>query len=198
MVAPARLTPGIIAIAWQKPMPSAVVIGMLSMLRKRGRGAMRSITRIAMPPTTRLTQTTQGENSTDLMKYVEDRAEHGSRQEGENHGQREAPRGGIARQPDQDLPQPAEGKGHDGQDRAELDHHIEDGVMKPQQIADQDQMAGGGNRQELGETLDRAEDQGRNRVVIHEIPRTKVPRRGLRERGGTGKSSSRAFPMTAS
>ena len=93
------------------------------------------------------------------------------------------------------MPEPAEIEHHDRQDGAQLDHHVKDLVdlvLEVQEIAGEDQMAGGGNRQKLGEALDRTEDQGRYRIVIHEILKRagrKAWRRGLRERKRPGKGS---------
>ena len=50
-----------------------------------------------------------------------------------------------------------------GEDGAGLDHHLKDFglvVVEVQQIGGQDQMAGGGNRQELSQAFDNAEDHG--------------------------------------
>ena len=62
IVAPARDTPGIIETVWQRPMPSAVAGGTSAVSWKRGRCAMRSISRMITPPTSSATATTQGEN----------------------------------------------------------------------------------------------------------------------------------------
>ena len=88
---------------------------------------------------------------------------HRGRQESQDHGDREAPCAGIRRQADQHFPKPTEEKHHDGQNGSELDHHVEhlaEVVLKAEQLAGKDQMAGRGDRQKFGETLDGAEDQG--------------------------------------
>jgi hypothetical protein len=56
----------------------------------------------------------------------------------------------------------------DRQDRAELDddvEHLPPRVIIPQQRTRQDQVAGGGHRQEFGDTLDNPEDDGGNQIV---------------------------------
>jgi hypothetical protein len=67
MVAPERETPGTMAMHCMKPMASAVLARMPSVLVMVGAGLMRSMTRMAMPPTMRAMATTLGLNKAVLM-----------------------------------------------------------------------------------------------------------------------------------
>ena len=68
IVAPARETPGIIARIWQQPMPKARRSRMSSTNSTRGGGAHALDQEDQKAADTRLTATTQGENSTSLMR----------------------------------------------------------------------------------------------------------------------------------
>ena len=83
IVAPERETPGIIATAWQRPICSAVAAGSRSTAWWRGSGRMRSISRMAKPPRTSVVTTTQGLNSTLLMKPWANAPDHHRRDEAE-------------------------------------------------------------------------------------------------------------------
>ncbi len=79
------------------------------------------------------------------------------------------PRARIFRQVDQDLPEAGKIENHYGEDRAQLDEHIEgspERVLQPQGLAGQQQMAGGRHRDEFGQALDDAE-QHSHQPVMH-------------------------------
>ncbi len=78
------------------------------------------------------------------------------------------PRAWIFRQVDQDLPEPGEIENHHRQDRAQLDEHIEgspEGLLQPQGLAGQQQMAGGRHRDEFRQALDDAQDHSHQPVM---------------------------------
>ena len=69
----------------------------------------------------------------------------------------------------QDAEQPAEIDHDDGKDGAELDQHLEHpaGAVEAEEMAEQQEVGGGGNRQELGKAFDDAEDQRHKKTLIH-------------------------------
>jgi hypothetical protein len=85
--------------------------------------------------------------------------DHRCGQEGHQHRQHEVARARIARQVEQDAHQLAEVDGQNGQDGAELDQHLEGlaGRLEAQEMAGQQDVAGGGNGDELGQALDQPE-----------------------------------------
>ena len=60
IVAPERLTPGIIARHWMRPTPMTVLSGISATPTMSVRFTSFSITRMAMPPTMKATATTSG------------------------------------------------------------------------------------------------------------------------------------------
>ena len=164
MVAPERDTPGIMARHWQKPTNSAVFESMSSTDLMRGRCAKRSMIRMAMPPTMNATATTIGLSSSALMYLCSGDADHGRRQEGHDDGRREAhaPAARAAITPPIVAKILARVEHAHGEDRAELDHDLEDLAgrsLEMQQLLGEDDVAGRGDRQELGEALDEADQR---------------------------------------
>lgn len=100
---------------------------------------------------------------------VQQEAERGGGQEGQEHGEGETAGGRIGRQADEHLPQPGEIQGDDRQDRPELDHDRE-GLPAvgggAQEFAGEEEVARGGDRDELGQPLDQAQDDG-DQPVAH-------------------------------
>ena len=90
------------------------------------------------------------------------RADDRGGQERNQDARDEMLRTAIARQADQHLPEPAEIDAQDRQDRAELDQHLEGlaGGFEAEKVAGQQDVPGGGNRNELGQTLQNAEQCG--------------------------------------
>ncbi len=98
-----------------------------------------------------------------LDGLAEQQAEDGQRQKGDEQVEHETPRDHIARQAGHHAGDPGPVFPADGEYGAGLDDDFEQlaaFVIKMQQIAGQDQMTGAGNRQELGQPLDDAENQG--------------------------------------
>jgi hypothetical protein len=94
----------------------------------------------------------------------QDEAEHGRREEGDQHVADEPPRHGVAlEQAFEHRPEGAPVEDDDRQDRAELNDDVERRPfvrVEPEQVGGEDQMAGRGDGQEFGDALDDAEDQG--------------------------------------
>ena len=150
--------------------------------RTRGNGRIRSISRIRKPPTIRLIATTQGENSTSLIKRCSNTPADRRRQKRNDDVRDKALRRRIGQQPGQRVEQALAVDPADGQDRAELDHDLENLAArsgKPDQLGGEDQMAGRGDRQKLGQSLDDAEDDGGNEQgvehVVIGLPRSAAP-----------------------
>ena len=112
--------------------------------------------------------TIQGVNSTLLMKSCASVADDRGGQERDQHAEDEAARSGIARQRHRDRHSLREIDRQDGQDRAELDQHheglAEGVVVEAEEVLEQQQMAGRRDRQELGQPLDHAENDGLEEV----------------------------------
>jgi hypothetical protein len=88
----------------------------------------------------------------------------------------------IGQQPGQRVEQALAINPADGQDGAELDHDLENRAPRPgepDQFGGEDQMAGRGDRQKLGYSLDDAEDDGGNEQgvehVVIGLPRSAAP-----------------------
>ncbi len=88
----------------------------------------------------------------------------------------------IGQQPGDGAEQPFAVDPAHRQDRAELDHDLEDLAARsgePDQFGGEDQMAGRGDRQKLGHTLDDAEDDGGSEQgvehVLSGLPRSAAP-----------------------
>jgi hypothetical protein len=97
-----------------------------------------------------------------LDRLAEDQAEHGQRQEGDADVEHEAPRRRVAAQARQHAGRSGAVFPADGQHGGGLDHDQEQLaalVVELEQVAGEDQVAGGGDGQELGEAFDQAEDQ---------------------------------------
>ena len=166
IVAPERDVPGISANACASPTFSASVQRIASMSSMRttpgARRCRRSTQRMTSAPATNASATGIGANSTALIALPNSRP---STAAGTNAiatltakrcatGCREEP-GEHARETRAELPA-------DGEDRAGLDDDLEHlGVIAgvAEQRAGDDQMSGRRDRQELGETLDDAEDE---------------------------------------
>ena len=90
------------------------------------------------------------------------RADDGRRQEGDQDADDEMPGQPVMRQIEQHLPQAAEIDAQDGEDGAELDQDLEGlaGRMEAEEMAGEQDMAGRGDRYELGQPLQQAEQQG--------------------------------------
>ena len=98
-----------------------------------------------------------------LDDVVQERTQDRRREEGHDDREREAARTRIVRQADQRSPQPAEIEHADGEDGAELDDDLEDVGQRLRQTDDavgEDQVAGRGDGQKLGQALDDAENGG--------------------------------------
>ena len=106
-----------------------------------------------------------------LDEAVADRADDRRRQERDQHADDEAACRLIAEHGGRDAPKPPEIDGQDRQNGAELDQHheglAESVVVEAEETLDQQQMPGRGHRQELGQTLDDAEDEGLEKVESH-------------------------------
>ncbi len=119
-----------------------------------------------------------------MIDLVEREAEHGGGQERHDEIDGEALRAGVAEDSAQDRDEPRPELPADGEDRAGLDHDLERlrllaGVARER--AGDDQVAGGGDRQEFGEALDDAEQQrGDERGLVQEAGRKK--KAGMRSR----------------
>jgi hypothetical protein len=98
-----------------------------------------------------------------LDEIVRQRADDGGRQEGDQDAGDKAPGARIAWQVDQHFPQPGEIDADDGQDGAELDDDLEDlsGRLEAEEMAEQQDVAGRGDRDEFGQPFDEAEQNGR-------------------------------------
>ena len=111
-------------------------------------------------------------NSTRLDEIVRQRADDRRRQEGDQDAEHEAPRPrGRAAGRAAIFQQPAEIDGEDRQDRAELDQHLEGlaGRFEAEEMAGQQDMAGRRDRDELGQPLEQAEQQGfDDRLIFHD------------------------------
>lgn len=82
-----------------------------------------------------------------LDEAVQQRADHGRRQEGDEHADDETPRRGVAEDAQGDIEQAAEIDQRDRQDRAELDQHLEGLAIgfEAEEMAEQEQMPGRGD-----------------------------------------------------
>ena len=97
-------------------------------------------------------------------------ADDGRRQEGDQDAEHEVPGQPVVRQVAQHLPQPAEIDAEDGKDGAELDQDLEGlaGRFEAEKMAGKQDMAGRGNRNELGQPFEQAEQKGfDDRLVFH-------------------------------
>ena len=118
---------------------------------------------------------------------MRERADHRRRQECDQHADDEAPRRRIAEHADRELPDAEKIDRQQRQDRAELDQHREGlaeiVVVEAEEALDQEEMPGRGHRQELGQALDDAEDEGLEKVERHD---------GLRGQRGIRRARGRA------
>jgi hypothetical protein len=82
-------------------------------------------------------------------------------QEGDEHADDEATRGRIVRQGFGDRPKPVEVHRQDRQNRSELNQDLEGlaGRLEAEEMADEEQVAGRGHRQEFGQALDEAQEK---------------------------------------
>ena len=127
-----------------------------------------------MPPTISATATTIGLSSSALMYLCAATPDHRGRQEGHDDGSGKAQRQRLAPHHAghgaEDLGAVEHAHGEDG---AELDHDLEDLAgrsLEVQHLLGEDDVAGRGDRQELGEALDDA-DQHRlpDQRQVHSI-----------------------------
>jgi hypothetical protein len=163
MVAPERLVPGIMARHCTRPTFSASSGAMSSTASMRTRFWRRSAHRMMKPPTMKALATTVGREQMRLDGLAEQQTEDDSREEGDADIQHEATRallrGQLGRHAlealgvDQDHRQ--DGAGLDGDVE-----HLALGVVHAEQVAGQDQVPGGADRQEFGQALDDPHDRG--------------------------------------
>src|SRR5262249_53585325 len=96
-----------------------------------------------------------------LDEAMQRRADHGGGQEGDQHADDETARGGIVEQAARDREQAAEIDRQDGENRAELDQHREGLaellVAESEEMAEEEQVPGRGDRDELGQAFDNAQ-----------------------------------------
>ncbi len=112
-------------------------------------------------------------NSTVLMKPWPMTPRKRSRQESEKHAEHEAARARVPRQIGQNLQQPPEIDGEDGEDRAELDQDLEGlaGRLEAEEMTGEQYVPGRGNRDEFGQALQQAEHEGVDeRLIFHDFP----------------------------
>ncbi len=98
-----------------------------------------------------------------LDDLAEGEAEDGQGQEGDGEVGDEAARIGVAAQAGGDGAEPGPVFPADGENGTGLDDDFEELaalVVETEQVAGEDQMAGRGDGQELGQALDDAEDEG--------------------------------------
>jgi hypothetical protein len=98
-----------------------------------------------------------------LDRLAEQEAEHDRRQEADADVDDEAPRALAAAELRDGVAQPLPVHQHHGEDRAGLDRDVEDLALvvgEAEQRAGENQVAGAGDRQELGETFDDAHEGG--------------------------------------
>ena len=174
MVAPARDTPGIIDTTWHKPTPKAVKRGHLldRVMARRRQMALDQQDRDAA-------QHQRGDHDPRVVEQgldegVGERADHHGRHKREQDVAHEAELVGVMEQPGGGACEAAEIFPAHRANRAELDHHLEHlpGRLKTDEITDEDEMAGRGDRQKLGQPLDHAEQQGaRQQLQIHSAGR---------------------------
>jgi len=94
---------------------------------------------------------------------MEHQAEHRGRQEADEEQADEAPRAAFGGEAAGDVQQALAVVPAHREDRPELDHdleHLAGVVVVAEQVAEDDQVPGGRDRQELGEALDDAEHEG--------------------------------------
>ena len=105
------------------------------------------------------------------------RADQGGRQERDQHAEHEAARGRIGKHADENFPQLAEIDRQDRKNCAELDQDHEGlseiVVGEAEEALEHQQMAGGGDRQELGQALDDAENGRLDQVACHHAPQSR-------------------------
>ena len=97
-----------------------------------------------------------------LDEAVGKSSDHHRRDEAEENVAREADLVRVAQQSARDAKEAMAIGPADGEDRAELDHHLEHLAGRPakaDQVDHEDQMAGRGDRDELGQTLDDPEEK---------------------------------------
>src|SRR5882757_1996613 len=119
---------------------------------------MRSTHSRTAPPTMRVKQTIQTLNKTDLMKSW---ASAPTTAAGRN-----------AEHADRDLPDAEKIDRQQREDGAELDQHREGLaeilVIEAEEALHQQEVSGGGHRQELGQPLDHAEDERLEKIERHD------------------------------
>ena len=109
-----------------------------------------------------------------LDEIAQQHARHHGRQAGQDHRKGELPGIGLAGQriADQQA-QLGEIDGDDGQDRPELDQHDEGRRLgQAEEMAGQQQVAGGADRQEFGKAFENSQHQRHKKTLIgvHLIP----------------------------
>ncbi len=116
-------------------------------------------------------QTTQTLNSTPLMKPCAAAPMIAAGRNAISTPMTKRRAAGSLNMRDRDPPQPPEIDRQDGEDGAELDQHheglAEGVVVEAEEALDQQQMPGRGNRQEFGQALDDAEDEGLEKIESH-------------------------------
>ena len=107
----------------------------------------------------------QGLEEIGLDRFLEEQAENGERQKGDEQVERKALGGAFARQAGKHLGDFYAVFPADGKNGARLDDDLEQfaaRVVETEQITGKDQMAGRGDRQKFGQTFDNAKNQRLN------------------------------------
>ena len=162
MVAPERDVPGISAKHCAKPTLSASRQVMSSTDSTRTVCWRRSAHRITSAPTMKAIATGTGRNSFALMALPNSRPSTAAGMNATTRFKAKRCAAGLEVSPASTPMNLARYSQHHRQHRAGLDHDLEDLallVVEAEQVADQDQVAGAGDRQELGETFDDAQDE---------------------------------------
>ena len=161
IVAPEREVPGISAKHCAMPTFSASSqrhgVALLSHARRDS--VLRSTSRMMTPPTMNASATGTAWKRYALMYFENSKPEHGRRDERDDQIAVERARS-IREEPRAVLP-------HHREHGAGLDDDLEDVpalVVRAEQVAGEDEVAGRGDRQELGQALDDAEDERVNEV----------------------------------
>ena len=129
---------------------------------------------------------------------VRERADDGRRQECDQHTDDETPSCRIAEHTCGNSPDTKKIDRQQREDRAELDEHREGlaeiVIVESEKALHQEEVAGRGHRQELGQPLNHTEDEGLEQVEQHDGSAARgreVPRRSRR-----GRSGRCAFPAS--
>ena len=173
MVAPERDTPGTSARHWNRPMPRHKPERIVHDVVLAGlqRHAVEHQQDDAADQQRQRDQDQRVEEDAGDDAVQED-AEEGGRQEGDEDAENEALRARVARQVGDDLPEASGIDSEQGEDGAELDEHGEAAdALEAEHVLGEKQMRRRGDRQELREALQHAEDYGiDDRLEVHGGP----------------------------